>query len=200
MKKHTKKLFEKALLMAVLTGAIIGVSHAGYDATDDAAENSVTVNEGVTMRGAHAGVLTQTLSEEFTEIEALASQQAKFRAMDNRESTQIARMYGRWIRQHKAGVPMLAALIRAHGGNPEDAKELKAPVLGTKMEMLHATHMDHMAAVMSSQLRFKIAKADGDEPVMMFLNKRATMARKHMAEMGKYHNSRNCPMCKNMSM
>ena len=200
MKKHTKKMFEKALLMAVLTGAIIGVSHAGYDATDDAAENSVTVNEGVTMRGAHAGVLTQTLSEEFTEIEALASQQAKFRAMDNSESTQIARMYGRWIREHKAGVPMLAALIRAHGGNPEDAKELKAPVLGTKMEMLHATHMDHMAAVMSSQLRFKIAKADGDEPVMMFLNKRATMARKHMAEMGKYHNSRNCPMCKNMSM
>ena len=200
MNKHTKKMFEKALLMAVLTGAIIGVSHAGYDATDDAAENSVTVNEGVTMRGAHAGVLIQTLSEEFTEIEALASQQAKFRAMDNSESTQIARMYGRWIREHKAGVPMLAALIRAHGGNPEDAKELKAPVLGTKMEMLHATHMDHMAAVMSSQLRFKIAKADGDEPVMMFLNKRATMARKHMAEMGKYHNSRNCPMCKNMSM
>jgi len=200
MNKHTRKLFEKALLMAVLTGAVIGVSHAGYDASDEPATGSVTVNEGVTMREAHSGVLIQTLSEEFTEIEALASQQAKFREMGDSESTQIARMYGHWIREHKAGVPMLAALIRVHGGNPEDAKELKAPVLGTKMEMLHATHMDHMAAVMTSQLRFKIAKADGDEPVMMFLSKRATLARKHMTEMGKYHNPKNCPMCKDMKM
>ena len=76
------------------------------------------------------------LSEEFTEIHALAAQQMKFRQMGDEESTEIARMYGRWIREHKAGLPMLARLIRLHGADPATAKELKAPVLGTKMEML----------------------------------------------------------------
>ena len=200
MNQNTKKLLQKALLMAVVTSAAIGVSHAGYDAGEPSDSEIVQMSENSATRQAHADALIQTLSEEFTEINALAAQQAKFRQMGDSESTQIARMYGRWIREHKAGVPMQAQLIRAHGGDPEDAKELKAPVLGTKKEMLHATHMDHMAAVMTSQMRFKIANADGDEMVMMAMNKRATMARKHMAEMGKYHKPKKCSMCSNMKM
>jgi len=200
MKKSTEKLFAKALLVAVLMSGAIGVSYAGYDEDDGMEGGSMSMGESSGTRQTHADALVQTMSEEITEIAAMASQQAKFREMGDAESTRIARMYGNWIRDHKAGAPALKKLIVAHGGDPADAKILKAPALGTKMEMLHATHMDHMAAVMTSQMRFKIAKADSDEKVMMLMNKRAGVARKHMRQMGKYHNEENCPMCRDMKM
>ena len=184
MNQHTRKMYQKALLMAVLTGAIIGVSYAGYDATDESPADSVTNNENAETRELHAKMLIQTLSEEFTEIEALASQQVKFREMGDSESIAIARMYGTWIRDHKAGVPALAYVIRLHGGDPEDAKELKPPVLGTKDEMLMATHMDHEAAITSSQMRYG---ATDDWMIKELMNKRANTARKHLAEMADYH-------------
>lgn len=184
MNKITYKMFEKALLMAVLTGAAIGVSHAGYDADDGAASGSMSRNESAETRRMHAQILIRTLSEEYTEVEELASQQVKFREMGDAESTQIARMYGRWIRDHKAGVPALAKLIRAHGGNPEDATELKAPVLGSKDEMLMATHKAHQAAVMTSQMRFA---ATNDWRIKGLMKKRAGVARKHLAQMKPFH-------------
>ena len=106
-----------------------------------------------------------------------------------------ARMYGRWIRDHKAGVPALAAAIRAHGGNPEDATELKSPVLGTKHEMLMSTHKDHEAAIMTSQMRYS---ATTDRDIRHLMSKRADTARKHLSEMKKSHNVKNCPMCRDM--
>jgi hypothetical protein len=192
MDKMRKDFYCKALLMLALAGVVVGVAKAGYDA--DAGDNG----HSESVRTAHAQALVKTLSEEFTEVQALASQQAKFREMGDAESTRIARMYGRWIREHKAGVPMLARLIRMHGANPEDATELKKPVLGTKMEMLHATHMDHEAAVMTSQIRFRMADDDGEAMMAKFMHMRANMARRHLRQMSRFHNARFCPMCRQM--
>jgi hypothetical protein len=179
--------YQKTLLMLILAGAIMGVARAGYDDGDAIEQDNQPASESSEVRAAHAASLIKTLSEEFTEVQELASQQARFRQLGDSESSQIARMYGRWIREHKAGVPVLARLIRLHGGNPEDAKELKAPTLGSKEEMLHATHMAHMAAVASSQTRFGIAHRDDDLGMEWFMHKRANLARKHLREMERFH-------------
>lgn len=201
MTKAKKDFYSKTLLMLGLAGAIAGVAHAGYDVDEMPAHDSYSMHksqimhESDAMRAADRQMLLQTLSEEFTEIQSLASQQVKFREMNTTEGTQIARMYGRWIREHKAGVPALAYLINKHDGNPHDAKELKAPVLGTSMEMLHATAMAHEAAVKTSQQRFA---ATSDWDVRWAMNHRADLARKHLRELAKYHNPNNCPMCRDM--
>jgi hypothetical protein len=201
MTKAKKDFYSKTLLMLGLAGAIIGVAHAGYDVDELPAHDSQSMrtsqtrNESDAERAADRQMLLRTLSEEFTEIQSLASQQVKFREMNTAEATQIARMYGRWIREHKAGVPGLAYLINKHGGDPNEAKELKAPVLGTMMEMLHATAMDHEAAVRTSQQRFGATR---DWDVRWAMNQRADLARKHLRELSKYHNPNNCPMCRDM--
>jgi hypothetical protein len=192
MEKTKRDFCGKALLMLGLAGAVLGVARAGYDVGDNLNNGDLieqdyrSRNETDATRQAHAALLMQTLSEEFTEVQALAAQQAKFRHMGDAESTQIARMYGRWIREHKAGVPMFARLIRLHGADPADARELKAPVLGTTMEMLQATHADHLAAVRSSQMRFA---ATNDWAIQWAMHKRANLARKHLAEMALYMNN-----------
>ena len=131
-----------------------------------------------------AQMLIQTLSEEKTEIAALAAQQAQFRKMGGSENNRIARMWGVWIRQHKAGAPMLMKLIKQNGGDPMQAKILKAPPLGDKVKMLAATHADHQAAVVSSQLRFA---ATNDMMIKRAMSKRATLARKHLKQMAPVH-------------
>jgi hypothetical protein len=200
MTRSKKDFYAKTLLMLGLAAAIVGVAHAGYDADelpahDSQSANVSQMNESEEMMAADRQMLIRTLSEEFTEIQSLASQQVKFREMNTTEGTQIARMYGRWIREHKAGVPGLAYLIRKHDGDPNEAKELKAPVLGTMMEMLHATAMAHHAAVKTSQQRFGATR---DWDVRWAMNKRADVARKHLSELMKYHNPNNCPMCRDM--
>jgi hypothetical protein len=130
-----------------------------------------------------AEMLIATLSEEKTEINTLAAQQAMFRRMGDRESTRLARLWGVWIREHKAGGPMLMRLIRANGGDPEAAKILKPPVLGDKAKMLHATHMDHEAAVKTSQMRWAATR---DPQIRMAMHKRANLARKHIRQMMPY--------------
>jgi hypothetical protein len=184
MENMQKDFCRKALLMIALAGAILGVARAGYDEGSLLEEDSHAVTESDATRQMHAQMLIRTLSEEFTEVQDLASQQARFRQMGDAESTQIARMYGRWIREHKAGVPALARLIRLHGANPEEAKELKNPTLGSKDEMLMATHSAHVAAVNSSQMRYA---ATGEWGIQWFMHNRANLARKHLAEMAKYH-------------
>jgi len=135
-------------------------------------------------RSKNAAMLIQTLSEEKTEINALAAQQARFKQMGGRENLHLATMWGRWIREHKAGGPMFMKLIKQNGGDPMAAKVLKAPVLGTREQMLDATHKDHMAAVMSSQMRRGMT---GSPAVMRAMHKRANLARKHLHQMAPYH-------------
>jgi hypothetical protein len=71
------------------------------------------------------------------------------------------------------------------------------------MKMLHATMMDHMAAIQTSQQRHRVAGqlSSGMEHsrlIQAAMSKRATMARKHMKQMNPYHSEKNCPMCANM--
>src|SRR5690606_32577030 len=108
-----------------LAGAVMGAAHAGYDVDDIPDSDFQASQESAEVREQHAELLIRTLSEEFTEVRNLAAQQARFRQMGDAESHEIARMYGRWIREHKAGVPGLAYLIRKHAGDPEQATELK---------------------------------------------------------------------------
>jgi hypothetical protein len=140
----------------------------------------------------NARMLIQTLSEEKTEINSLTAQQAAFRKLGDAQSMKIARLWGVWIREHKAAGPKLMQLIKANGGDPSEAKILKAPPLGDKMKMLHATHVDHAAAVATSQMRHRMTKSGA---IKMAMHKRAALARKHMRQMAKYHNEKNCPMC-----
>jgi hypothetical protein len=184
MTKSKKDFYAKTLLMLGLAGAVLSVAHAGFDADEAPPTGSQSMNETAEMRAAHTELLLATLSEEFTEISSLAAQQARFRQFGDHESTQIARMYGRWINDHKAGVFALAQLIRNHGGDPEAATEKKAPVLGTKEEMLMATHAAHEAAVRTSQQRFG---ATNDWDIRWAMHNRANTARKHLAEMRAFH-------------
>ncbi len=138
------------------------------------------------MRAKNAQMLIQTLSEEKTEINALAAQQAAFRKMGGRENLKIAAMWGRWIAEHKAGGPMFMKLIKQNGGDPMAAKVLKAPPLGDKMKMMMATHKDHQAAVMTSQMRYSMTDSQAIKMAMM---KRAKLARKHLGQMKPMHDA-----------
>jgi rubrerythrin len=161
-------------------------STSGSNNMPSAAGTQMKPGSGMGMSmGSEAGStdaqkLIRTLSEEKTEINTLAAQQARFRQMGDRQSLRIHRMWGRWIREHKAGGPLLMRLTRANGGNPNSAQILKPPVLGNKATMLHATHMDHVAAVRTSQMRYA---ATNDRAVKAAMRKRANLARKHIREM-----------------
>lgn len=184
MTRSKKDFYAKTLLMLGLAGAVLSVAHAGYDIEEAPPVDSQSMNETAETRAAHASLLLDTLSEEFTEISNLAAQQARFRQFGDEESTRIARMYGRWINEHKAQVFTLAQLIRAHGGDPETATEKKPPVLGTKEEMLMATHAAHEEAVRTSQMRFA---ATNDWDIRWAMHQRANTARNHLAQMRAFH-------------
>lgn len=189
MSRMHKDFYNKALLMLALAGAVLGVARAGYDVPGDGDPMEQEYNartESAAVRAKHAQMLIQTLSEEFTEVRELAAQQARFRQMGDAESIQIARLYGWWIEEHKAGVPPLARLIRQHGGNPEEATELRTPRLGTKQEMLHATHMAHEEAVRTSQIRYGATR---DWDIRWLMHHRANLAREHIREMQRFHNT-----------
>lgn len=166
---------------------------APSDSTDTAMDSNsgsgMAMGSGSKMgtmdgRMKNAAMLIQTLSEEKTEIAALAAQQARFRQMGGRENMRLATMWGRWIAEHKAGGPMFMRLIKQNGGDPMAAKVLKAPVLGTREQMLDATHKDHQAAVMTSQMRHGMT---GSPAIMRAMHKRANLARKHLRQMAPYH-------------
>lgn len=191
------KYVGKAVVVAGCLSALSGVAHAGYDENVGAASDSSSMNHSsmsassmnrsemrMQMRMRNSQMLIQTLSEEKTEINALAAQREMFLKMGGTQNRRIASMYGRWIKEHKAGGPTFMRLIRANGGNPMDAKILKAPVLGSAAAMLMATHKDHQAAVMGSQMRYSMTMSPAIKAAM---HKRANLARKHLAQMAPYH-------------
>lgn len=137
-------------------------------------------------RSQNAKMLIQTLSEEKTEINTLAAQQAAFRKMGGTENLKIAAMWGRWITEHKAGEPMFEQLIKANGGDPAQAKILKPPVLGSRDAMMMATHKDHQAAVASSRMR---AARTNSAAIKQAMKKRMALASKHLKQMAPLHHS-----------
>ncbi len=152
---------------------------------------------GMNMRSMNAAMLIATLSEEKTEIAALSAQQAKFRQMGGRENLQIARMWGRWIAEHKAGGPTFMRLIKQNGGDPNEAHVLKPAVLGTRQQMLDATHKDHQAAVMSSQMRYGMTNS---RAIKRAMHMRGNLARKHLRQMAPYHAMHNMMKMDKMSV
>ena len=158
----------------------------GMDRAANAVANAGASVDAMDTRTRNAQMLIQTLSEEKTEINTLAAQQAMFRRMGGRENTRLARLWGQWIREHKAGGPTLMRLIRQNGGDPMQARILKAPVLGTQERMLDATHKDHEMAVMTSQMRHGMTNSGAIKRAM---RKRANLARKHIRQMAPYHDN-----------
>ncbi len=141
-------------------------------------------DERADMVSVNATALVNTLSEEKTEIAALAAQVAEFRKMGGRDNLRTAALLERMRREHVAAGPTLMKLARRYGGDPTLAKILKAPVLGDKATMLHATHMDRMKAVQTSQMRWKMTNS---WPIKTAMRKRATLARRHMRWMKPHH-------------
>ena len=160
-------------------GAAQNVAHA--QPVDEMAVGNQSMNG---MRTRNADMLIQTLSEEKTEINSLAAQQAMFKKMGGRENRRLASLWGRMIREHKAAAPGLMRLIRANGGDPMQAKVLKAPPLGDKPKMIHATHVAHEMAVRTSQMRHGMTDSNAVKNAM---RKRANLARKHIRLMEPYH-------------
>lgn len=188
-----KKLRWKGIATALVASAVLIGGAASTRAMDMKNSDGMMMHDNNPM---NAEMLIKTLSEEKTEINALASQQAQFRKMGGMENDKIARMFGVWIREHKAGGPMFMKLIKQNGGDPNDAKIMKSPVLGDRDEMLMATHKDHEAAVAGSQMRY--AKTSSSD-IQMAMHKRANLARKHLRQMAPYMKpmkmAMNCPMC-----
>ncbi len=171
--KITRKRIGWLALVALALGSATMAPRAQAQTMDD-----------MKMDSGQAQMLIQTLSEEKTEIAQLAAQQAKFKIMGDRDSMKLASMWGRWIREHKAASPMLMKLIKKHGGDPMRAQVLKTPSSGTMDQMLRNTHMDHQAAVMTSQIRYS---KTSDPMVKKAMHARANLARKHLNQMAPYY-------------
>lgn len=196
------KVWDKAVVVAGCLGVMASAAHAGYDENVGAATGSSSSNMGGSMsrsdmRMRNAQMLVQTLSEERTEINSLAGQREVFLRMGGSENRRIAQMWAVWINEHKAASPTLIRLIRVNGGDPTEARILKAPPLGNREQMLMATHRDHMAAVMTSQTRFY---ATTSPSIRAAMHKRANLARKHLRQMAPFHRDMNMNMGGNMNM
>ena len=139
--------------------------------------------------------MVDTLSEEKTEINTLKAQSAAFRKMGGTQNVKMANLLDKMRKEHVAASPKMIALTKAVGGDPNSARIMKPPVLGSAMQMLHATHMDHDKAVKTSQMRWKMSNS---AKVRAAMSKRAALARKHMRWMKPYHSAKNCPMCAQM--
>jgi hypothetical protein len=173
-------------------GAAMMISVPVVSAQDSSGDMSM-----MDTRAKNAAMLIQTLSEEKTEINALAAQQARLQQLGGGENLRLAAMWGRWIREHKAAGPGLMRLIRQNGGDPMDAKILKQPVVGAREKMLDATHKDHEAAVMTSQMRHGMTDSSA---IMTAMHKRANLARKHLRQMAPYHDKHNMMKMDKMSV
>jgi hypothetical protein len=92
--------------VALGTAAMLSVpaaTRAQSDGNDNMPSSAGTQMRSGSMdqNAKDAQMLIQTLSEEKTEINTLAAQQARFRQMGDAQSLRIHRMWGRWIREHK---------------------------------------------------------------------------------------------------
>ncbi len=194
-----KRCWVKTLSVATACGALLLGAASGAQAQkmggamDEMAKTSDT--RAMSMRDQNADMLIKTLSEEKTEINQLAAQSAMMKKMGGSRNMRIARMFDRWVREHKAKGPTLMRLIRQNGGDPMAAKIMKPPVLGDEMKMLHATMVDHMKAEMTSQMRHGMTRSPAIKAAM---KGRAILSRRHMREMQRYHSEKNCPACAQM--
>ena len=152
-------------------------------------------DERADMMMQNARFVVDTISEEKTEIAALKAQAAHLRKLGGSKNIKIANLFDRMRREHEKAGPMLMKLAKSLGGDPNRAKIMQAPKIGAPMEMLHAAHMAHDKAVKMSQMRWGMTNST---KVRAAMNKRATLARKHMKWMMPYHNAKNCPMCAGM--
>jgi hypothetical protein len=185
--------------VALASGSLVRAQDTMDDSASGEANATTTVapssgsagsamDSGMDTRAKNAQMLIRTLSEEKTEINTLAGQQAQFKKLGGRENLRLAALWGRWIREHKAAGPTLMRLIQQNGGDPMAAKILKAPVLGSQQKMLDVTHKDHEAAVMTSQMRHNMT---GSGAIKTAMHKRANLARKHIRQMTPYHDKHN---------
>jgi len=93
-------------------------------------------------------------------------------------------LYGRFIREHKAGAPMLERLIRMYGGDPAQTGVLKPAMLSDDLEtMVRTMEQAHERAVMTSQMRYA---ATDSAAIQRAMHMRANMARKHLRLMQPY--------------
>lgn len=142
--------------------------------------------KGQTMATSHraeAKMLIDTISEEKTEINTLTAQQKELKRRGGAQNMKIANLLGRMIADHKAAGPTMMALARKHGGNPNQARIMKPPVLGSLDKMLQADMKDHMAAIKTSDMR---RDKSSDPAVKAAMQKRAGIASKHMEWMKPY--------------
>lgn len=149
-------------------------------------------DERADMKMQNARFVVDTISEEKTEIAALKAQAAQFRKLGGSKNMKIANLLDRMRREHEAAGPKMMALAKSVGGDPNSAKIMAAPKIGTPMEMLHATHVDHEKAVQMSQMRWGMSN---NAAVRAAMHKRGNLARKHIRWMNPYHSAKNCPMC-----
>jgi hypothetical protein len=143
-------------------------------------------DERADMMMQNARFMVDTLSEEKTEIAALKAQSAALRQMGGSRNVKIANLFDRMRREHEAAGPAMMKLTKSIGGDPNSAKIMKPPVLGSTAAMLHAAHTDHEKAVQMSQMRWKMAN---NPKVSAAMHKRANLARKHIRWMKPYHES-----------
>lgn len=187
---------QRGTLKGAATALVATVVLAGGAASTRAQTTMMQSDAMMNMRAKNAQMVTQTLSEEKTEVAQLAAQQKQFKKMGGAQNTRIAAMFGRWIAEHQGAAPTLVKLIKNNGGDPRNAKILKAPVLGSKDKMLMATHKDHEAAVATSKMR---AHATNDGAVRNAMAKRVALATRHLKEMAPYHKMMKmamlCPHC-----
>src|SRR4028118_1431099 len=108
----------KALAFVGCLGAMATAAHAGYDENIGSATGSSSSNTSMSggsmtnmnmsssqMRMRNAQMLIQTLSEEKTEINELAAQREAFLRLGTTQDRRIARLWLRWINEHKAASP-----------------------------------------------------------------------------------------------
>lgn len=202
---QTTKKLEKWLGCAALCGAIWGTTAVADPMTDMTKKDrsveppplsstrhwpkrqygamSPGSDERADMVNVNATALSNTLAEEKTEIANLAAQAAEFRRMGGSQNLRIAALLERMRREHVEAGPGMERLAKRFGAIPALAKPIKPPIIGDRMTMLHATHMDHAAAVQASQMRWKKTNSAAVKAAM---HKRGNLARKHIRWMKPY--------------
>ena len=148
------------------------------------------------MKAKNAQMLLKVASEEKTEINSLTVQQAALQKMGTPTDKRMARMFGMWIKMHKAAGPGLKKLIVQNGGDPNAAQILAQPATDSREAIAHQQFDLHSQAVQTSQ---NVYGATNSRAIKALMNKRANgIARVHLRQLKPYHNPATCPECQAM--